>query len=132
MAIVGVLAPDGAVAKWEAHVVTLLEAVLRRKRGEPIVQKDWGEGRSLLFTMRSGDAIQIELDGHDKPQVCVVNTVSGTRMEAKLANDARSATDIRKAGVAGGRLVFSLKKLHASGACRVSIDQLGRVRRCHE
>ncbi len=132
MAVVGVLGPDGEVAKWEAHVVTLLEAVLRRKRGEPIVQKDWGEGRSLLFTMRSGDAIQIELDGHDKPQVCVVNTVSGTRMEAKLANDARSATDIRKAGVAGGRLVFSLKKLHASGACRVSIDQLGRVRRCHE
>ena len=132
MAIVGVLDKNGEVKKWEAHVVTLLEAVLRRKRGEPIVQKDWGDGRIFLFTMRSGDAIQLMLDGHEEPQPCVVSTVSGTMMEAKLANDARSATDIKKMGVAGGRMTFSMKKLFAAQTCRISIDQLGRVRRCHE
>lgn len=132
MAIVGVLGADGAVAKWEAHVVTLLEAVLRRKRGEPIVQTDWGEERELLFTMRSGDAIQLSLEGQGEPQVCVVGTVSGSTVEAKLANDARAATEIRKAGAAGGRMRFSTKKLQDVSAERVTIDQLGRIRRCHE
>ncbi len=132
MAVVGVLDKDGEVTKWEAHVVTLLEAVLRRKRGEPIVRMDWGEGRRLLFTMRSGDALRLVVEGHDDPQVCVVSTVSGANIEARFANDARSATEIRKAGVAGGRMLFSMKKLMRMCAERVTIDQLGRVRRCHE
>jgi CRISPR-associated endonuclease Csn1 len=132
MAIVGVLDQDGKVTKWEAHVVTLIEAVLRRKCGEPIVQKDWGEGRRFLFTMRSGDAIQLSLTDFEEPQVCIVNTVSGTQMEAKHSNDARTAAEIRKAGVAGGRMVFSMKKLFGLRADRVEVDQLGRIRRCHE
>jgi hypothetical protein len=130
MAVVDVLGPSGKVLTRELFVVTLLEAFRRKSRGEPIVQQDWGPNRRLAFTLRSGDMVEMDLDGELRP--CVIGSVSDGLLEMKLHADARPAMEIRKAGRDGGRLKFTTRGLLQRLRRKLAVDQLGDLVGAHD
>ncbi|MHA7838831.1 MAG: type II CRISPR RNA-guided endonuclease Cas9 [bacterium] len=128
MAIVAFLDEDGNEKRWEGHVVTMLEAVLRKGRGEPVVQRDWGEGRRFRFSLRSGDCVW----NPDTGRVMHVKAVSSGVVECLDVNDARSATDVRAAGAAGGRYTASPERLRRDGLVRCVVEPLGGITASNE
>jgi len=126
MAVVAVLDERGAALRWEAHVVTRLEAMDRWRRGEPVVRRAWGPKRALRFSLTSGDSVRVDLGGA-QPEVCLVRTVSGSRVELTRATDARSATEIRKAKKDGGRLELRIDALRTRRCEKVNVMPLGDV-----
>jgi CRISPR-associated endonuclease Csn1 len=126
MAIVSVRDEAGSEKRWEAHVVTRLEAIESWRRGEPIVQRDWGPGKRFLFSLRSGDSVRLGLEDGNR-HVCVVGAVSGSTIEVKLASDARTATEIRRAKRAGGRRTFGADALRKAGCEKVNVSAMGDV-----
>ncbi|MFZ4723625.1 MAG: type II CRISPR RNA-guided endonuclease Cas9 [Phycisphaerales bacterium] len=117
---------DAKGTRWEAEVVTRLEAHRRKMRGEAIVRTIREDGAKLVFTLRSGDIIRVPAE--DGAAVFhVIGSASGDTVETKPVHDARPAGEIRKVGKAGGRAVWSVTKLQRSGAVKVDIGVLGEV-----
>ena len=101
MAIVAVLDGEGKEVKWEGHLVTMLEAHRRRAAREPVVQREWGEGRRFKFSLSSGDLVEISHE--DRKDLFVVRTVTQNRkgyssIEYVSATDARMKKEIKAAG----------------------------------
>lgn len=126
MAFVAVLDEQGNEVRWEGHVVTRLEAIERWRRSEPVVQRDWGVGRRFLFALTSGDSIRLQLADRGET-ICTVRTVSGSNIEATIHSDARTVTQIREAGKAGGRLRFGVEALRAAQCRKVNVGVMGEV-----
>ena len=123
MAIVAILDEKGNEKRWEGHVVTMLEAVLRKGRGEPVIQRDWGKGQKFKFSLRSGDCIW----NCDTGRIMHVKAVSAGVVEGLEVNDARTAVDVRRAGVVGGRYTASPERLRKDAFVRCVVDPLGKV-----
>jgi CRISPR-associated endonuclease Csn1 len=121
---------NGVRTCLEFIVVTMLEAYRRRSRGEPIVQRYWGAGKSLVCTLRSGDLVLLKLDSDLVPSV--VSSVSEGVFEFKAHSDARPATELRKAGRAGGRLKLTTGQLRDAFQGKLDIRPLGEVHRAHD
>jgi len=125
MAVVETVGPSGRVVGREFHVVTMLEAYRRRARREPIVQRDWGAGKRLAFTLRSGDAVDIE-DGGGRCFASVMS-VSANQIQLIRVEDARPTTEIAKAGKAGGRLALTPKQFSQRNPRKLMIGSLGDI-----
>jgi CRISPR-associated endonuclease Csn1 len=123
MAVVEVLGPSGKVVARELAVVTLLEAVRRKQRREPIVQTEWGPNRRLAFTLRSGDVVEMMFDS--QCELCVVGGISKGSTEMKLHMDARPTSELKKGGKAGGRLKFAPNQLLRALRRKVDVRPLG-------
>lgn len=131
MAIVAVAGADGTDQRWEGHVVTRLEAMERHRTGRPVVQREWGEGRTFVCSIASGDTVQITLPG-EKPDYFVVGAVSGGRLELTRSRDARPVSEIKKSGVKGGRLLKAVDSLRALGLLKVGVSPIGVLNRAND
>ncbi len=125
MAVVEVFGPSGLTISREFHIVTMLEAYQRRARREGVVQKQWGAGRRLAFTLRSGDCVMLRVGQEAVP--CVVASVSSRQVEFKTHPDARPATEIRQAGKEGGRLPLTMGQLARALLSKIEVSALGDV-----
>lgn len=113
--------------KWEDHAVTLLEAVQRKKRRQPIIKRDWGPDAQFVMWFCPGDSMWLDNE-QGKPQVFVIKSVSKANYELRLHNDARMAKDIRKAGKAGGRInIKSADAFRIRNARKVIVSPIGEV-----
>lgn len=129
MAVVDILEAGRRVGR-ELHVVTMLEAYRRKARREPVIRSEWGEGRRLAFTMRTGDSVELELE--DRNVCCIVGSVSAGLVELKRHDDARPATEIREAGRAGGRLKLTTRQFLEAVRRKVTVTPIGEVRLSNE
>lgn len=109
--------------KWEDHPVTLLEAVQRKKRGEPIVKRDWGPDAEFVMWFCPGDSIEMNDDKGNR-QVYVVKSVSDGDSELRLHNDARMADQVKKAKQ---RVRVNGEKLRKQDARKVIVSPIGEV-----
>ena len=125
MAIHEVQAKNGP--KWEATVVTLLEATERRRRGVPVIERVNDGSHRFICSLRSGDSVVVEIE-NEGDVFCTVNSVSGSKIEITRHADARLVSEIRKMGVKGGRLEISLKKLRSIFKDKVDVLPDGSVR----
>ncbi|MHB1763855.1 MAG: type II CRISPR RNA-guided endonuclease Cas9 [Acidimicrobiales bacterium] len=112
---------------WHGRVVTLLEAMDRKCRKKPIVDREWnaaGEGR-FVFSLCGGDTIRT-LNGY-----YVIKTFwrQGNSVTFRLTSvlDARKEEDIPRAGRQP-----SLSALKNQGCEKVVVDPLGRVIPAHD
>ncbi len=116
--------------RWEGVVVSTLEAMRRLRTGEPIVQRDHGEGKEFKFSLAGGEVIELDEDG-SKRGLYVVRTVSQTQnayitIEFITINEARKKEEIKKERAWRVKPLESLRKLNCY---KVSVTPLGEVRR---
>jgi len=114
--------------KWEDHPVTLLEAVERKKRGEPIIKRDWGPDAQFVMWFCPGDSIELDDDEHSR-RVFVVKSVSDGDSELRLHNDARTADEVKKAKQ---RVRVNGEKLRKLNARKVIVSPLAEVAPAHD
>ncbi len=135
MEVIETLDAEGKVIGCELEVVTLLEAFRRKQRGAPIVQTDWGTGRRLAFTLRSGDSVSLK-DREGVRCIALVTAVSDGDLHLKRVSDARPRGEARaesKAGRDTGLLrVSSAKAFFAAGVEKLVVHALGDVRRSND
>lgn len=123
MEIVALLDTNGTETKWEGVLVSRFEAVQRRRRGKPVIQRDHGEGKRFKFSLAPSECLVIERDGSKS---LVRNTsISEKQMEFMLHLDARPATVLRK--TARARIIYNADGLRKAEARKVIVDPLGEI-----
>lgn len=132
MAIVAILDQDGNDKKWEGHLVSRFEAHQRFRRGEPIIQKEWGEGKRFVFSLAPGEMFKARVEQDERTYT--VRSISGSNVEFVHVNDARKKLDIKKGvGPKGkGWLVRSVNVLRQLGARKVRVTYLGDIVEIHD
>jgi hypothetical protein len=113
--------------KWEGHVVSLYEAVRRKQKGEPVVKRDFGEGKEFLFSLRKGDSIMMENEnGIDTLfVVCGISqfTSGAIVLDFRANTDARPITKIPRQG-----RTKTPDVMRKANARKIVITPLGEVR----
>lgn len=127
---------DKGRPKWEGVLVSRFEAMQRRARHLPVVQRDHGPDRRFLFSLAPGEVI--ECDSPDGRLLRVVRSVSrsidkagrvNNKVEYAPLSDARIAKEIKAARLWKTSSPNELCKLD----CRkVTINALGEVRRAND
>ena len=109
--------------RWEGVPVSRLEAQERRRKGQPIVQRDHGKGYRFKFSLMGGDAVEATENG--VTEVLTVRTIA-TNGQISLAriNDARLKAEIQKAEAWWSPRADALRKLNAR---KVLVGVLGKV-----
>ncbi len=122
--------------KWDGDVVTMLEAVRRKKAKpkEPIIRRNHGEGKEFVFSLAGGEIIEI-IKGDDdiKPglyrvrilSTVRVNNIDYPRVSFVHNNDARKTGEMKLYN----KLLNPLRKLECQ---KVTITPLGEVRRAND
>jgi len=110
--------------KWTYEIVSLLEAVRRHARGEPVVNKKPG----FLMTLRAGDTVMYEQDG--KIIHAWVRTVKSTGIVGlAIHTDAREKTEQIKDKTFQEIAINTLGKLNFK---KTQIDPVGEIRICRD
>jgi CRISPR-associated endonuclease Csn1 len=125
MEVVALLDKNGKEAKWEGHVVSRFEAVMRHKRREPVVRRDHGTGRKFKFSLASGDLIEIDAET-ERRCLYLVRCVSGANVEMTPANDARRQQEQRK-GTGKVWIKRSTDRLFELHCRKVTVAPIGEV-----
>lgn len=89
---------NGNELRWDGVVVSLFEALQRRKRGLPIITRDFGPRKKFKFSLACGDMVEMEAVKGVR-EVFVMRSVDHTKEMAFVrATDARLKKDIRATG----------------------------------
>ena len=109
------------IVRWDSEMINMLEAHKRLLEGKPIVNPSSEDGRRFLFSLATGEAIQIE--ENEKKNTYIIRSIwSSKTIEFSAINDARKSKDATR----GHMLVpDSLKKLNC---LKVFVTPLGEVR----
>ena len=115
--------------RWEGHLVTLREANERLRRKEPVVKRHHGPADKFLFSLHTGDTIELPGKG-----LYVIRSISqqqrgDVNVEIVSVNDARPVKDIKKSHDWTKK---SIDKLRALGCRKVEVTPLGEIRACNE
>jgi len=109
--------------RWDGEVVSTFEAMRRKRMGEPIIKRDYGEGKRFVFSLAINESVLMK-DENGKEQLYRVQKISQNKQIFFIKNtDARPAKDIPPKG--RSRTPESLRK---SLAKKVLITPLGDVR----
>jgi CRISPR-associated endonuclease Csn1 len=123
-------------SKWEGHIVPLHEAYRRLRARQPVVRRDHGPGKRFLFTLASGDMIELD-SAHGGRKVFRVRSVSlmtqRTRQYVNVEyvrnNDARLKKDIKSSKQWSTSLVDPLRRLNCK---KVTVTPLGEIRHAND
>ncbi|MFO8006960.1 MAG: type II CRISPR RNA-guided endonuclease Cas9 [Candidatus Brocadiia bacterium] len=101
--IVSITTDDGT-ERWEGRMVNMMEAVRRKRDGEPVVRRD-ATGQKFVFSLAPGDMILVDdpFKCDEGDVLCVVRATSeekGGRLRIHFvrATDARASSDVEKTG----------------------------------
>lgn len=98
MELFEVLDDEGNVIKWDAEVVSMLDAYRRLAAKEPIIRRDHGPKTKFLFSLAGHEIIELDTDGGRA--LFVVRTIPQSKQIYFVPiNDARTLNDIGKKGL---------------------------------
>jgi CRISPR-associated endonuclease Csn1 len=131
VAIFAELDEHGKERRWEPIVVSLYEAMNRRRRGLPIVQQAYpgAEDCVFKFSLMGGDTVLLHRDCDHAKDICIprawrIRTITQTgRVALVPINDARMKVEIKSSKDWWEPGIDALRKL---GCEKVVIDTLGR------
>lgn len=127
MEIVAVLDEAGNETKWEGVIVSMFEAYQRRRRKEPIINRDHGPGKRFKFSLGLKEYFTMP-DENGFEQLYVVRVISQDQkgaksVSSKLHNDARPSTEILKTK----GLIHNANTLREKGIKKVHVDVFGDI-----
>ncbi len=109
--------------KWEGRVVSLMEAVRRKRVGEPVIKR----GPGFLFSIANGEILRLT-DSQGRAKFVVVRSIPLSRQIRWVdLSEARPITKIPKIG----QTAYP-DGLREKGAEKVVITPLGEVRRAND
>lgn len=125
---------------WEGHIVTLLEAVRRKYSGEPVVNREHGNGKRFVCSIGVRDSITVKTTS-GAYCLLLVRSISPendvVRFEMTYNEDARDLNTIKKsknfaasrpiAGIGRDLIVKKLHQLQELDFSSVRIGPLGEV-----
>jgi CRISPR-associated endonuclease Csn1 len=111
--------------RWEDLIVSQYEALQRLKNHQPIVNRNHGEAKRFLFSLASGDTVEVQTD-EGKKEAVVIRSVSKDMITFARAGDARKKADII---AAEDWFAWRLNRLRNNGCRKVLVTPLGEVRR---
>jgi CRISPR-associated endonuclease Csn1 len=108
---------------WNGVPISLLDAMNRKRGGQPLIQRDHGNDHRFKFSLMGGDTIEVQEDG--KSQIYVVRSVwSNGQFTLVRVNDARKLNDMKTAK----QIWFpNAETLRKHDARKVVVDILGKV-----
>ncbi|MGH9467239.1 MAG: type II CRISPR RNA-guided endonuclease Cas9 [Terriglobales bacterium] len=122
--------------RWQAVVVSRLEAAQRRARGLPVISHQWpGEGEfEFQFSLMGGDLVEMAGENGEPPEARVVRTISEDskgRIELDFVAHSHAAQvgDLRRAGQYDR--VGRTDELRERGCRKLTVDVLGRLHEAH-
>lgn len=118
---------------WESPgVVSRLDAVQRRSRGESVIEKalNGAEDARYLFSLMSGDAVEMDDAKLGGRNIFIVRTVSDFEITFLRHADARKLSDLERGANTEADLVraLSIDKLRQWSCRKVFVDVLGKAR----
>ena len=105
---------DGIV---DYDVVTLLEASRRKARHEPVVRRERGDDAQFLMSLSPGDSLQLTKNGETRLKI--VESIWSAGPVVMVDHDDAEGTTVFRPGA---------KTIVSSGARKVSVDPIGRIR----
>lgn len=134
MVIVATLDDQGNETRWEGHLVSRFEAMQRLRKGEPVVQREWGEKRRFKFTLTGGDLIRIKQPGKSSA-IYVIRGVSknqkgAVRIDFAGVNDSRLKKFIIESDDWG--ILTTMDHLRTREGGKVTVTPLGEVFPCND
>lgn len=81
--------------KWEDRIIDQFEAVRRLRRSEPVVRRDYGDGKRFVMSLAVGDTVMLET-GNSGPSLHIIRSLSKGLIEYVTLNDARKKEEIKK------------------------------------
>jgi CRISPR-associated endonuclease Csn1 len=132
VAIFALLDERGRETRWESVIVSLFDAMERKRKGLPLIQTSYPEAGDYVFkfSLMGGDTVLLHKDCDHKQNLCNpsiwrLRTI-GTNGQLSMVriNDARLKTDIQKAKEWWSPTQDTLRKLDAA---KVVVDSLGRI-----
>lgn len=94
LAIFAKLNEKGEEIGWDGEIVTLFDALQRKKQGLPIFEKD-RPGYKFKFSLKKGDIVKWNKDG--KEYTCIVRGISLPQFSLVPVSDARDQKTIKAA-----------------------------------
>ena len=127
MEVVAVLDKNGNETKWEGIIVTMFDAYQRKRRGEPIINRDHGPGKRFKFSLALNEYFMMK-DQNGVEQLYVVRVLSQDQkgaksVSSKLHTDARPSQEILKTK----GLIHNANTLMEKGIRKVTVDVLGNI-----
>ncbi len=132
VAVFALLDERGKENRWDSMIVSLFDAMERKRKGLPLVQTSYPESRDYVFkfSLMGGDTVLLQKDcdhkqNHCNPSVWRLRTIaSNGQLSLVRVNDARLLKDMKSAGDGWYPRPDALRKLEA---VKVVIDSLGRI-----
>ncbi len=132
VAFFALLDGQGNERRWESVIVSQLEAMERKRKGQAIVETRYLEGGNSIFkfSLMGGDTVLLHKECDHKNDLCHPTVwrlrAIGSNGSLSLVpiSDARLQLDIKKAKQWWSPTQDALRKL---GAVKVVIDSLGRI-----
>ncbi len=110
--------------KKDGRIVTLFEAVQRKKNGEPIIKKDCGDGRKFLYSLAQNEMFMLN-ESDDASILTRVQKLAQSGNSISIALRPHTyAGQVKNADVPP--LIFR-KSPNTLKGCKVHVDRLGRV-----
>jgi CRISPR-associated endonuclease Csn1 len=132
VAIFAMLDKRGIEKRWKSIIVSLFEAMDRKRKGQPIVQTSYPEAGDYVFkfSLMGGDTVLLHKDcDHNQnpcnPSVWRLRSIAANgQLSLVRINDARPKSEIIKAKEWWSPIEDTLRELDA---VKVVIDSLGRI-----
>ena len=132
VAFFALLDERGKEKRWESMIVSLFEAMERKRKKQPLIEKSYPEAGEHVFkfSLMGGDTVLLHKDCDHKQDLCNpsawrLRTISSNGQLALVRiTDARLKADIQKAKDWWAPTQDALRKLDA---IKVVIDSLGRI-----
>ena len=120
----------GPAEKWTAEVVTMWDAALRAKRGEPVTTRAPHDEQHFVMSLSINESFLVVND-QGKEELCVVREIDqrSKRIKYRLHTDARQEKVVRQLKA---RLLASPDRMRRMRAHKALVDPLGRIRRAND
>jgi len=122
---------SGRKVKFDHYAVTTMEALRRKREGEAIIRRDFGERETLVCTLRAGDILEARKEGGELGLWLVRTVKSSGQMVLNDLSDARKKADISADGTLG-LWAPTVNTVFGTGARKVMVSHLGEVLASHD
>ncbi|MGN1273934.1 MAG: type II CRISPR RNA-guided endonuclease Cas9, partial [Thermoguttaceae bacterium] len=131
--IVATLDTKGNEIRWTGHVVTLFDAVQRKKQGKPVIQRDHGPGKRFKFSLAINEYMLLDKPDSNPQLYRVISLEKDGRINMKLHTDASASPskdnsktkEERNAARNASR--FNINKDLRGKSQKVKVDYLGGI-----